>query len=111
MFQFLKYIPLLLKFKDVTEIYKDETGKDKPWYMSRTFLGSAIAFIFTCLAVFFGIVVDAATIQIVVDNTSTIISGLVAVYGIILTLIGQIKKKPVVKTEKCEDTTQDIKIP
>lgn len=103
MFQFLKYIPLLLKFKDVTEVYKEETGKDKPWYMSRTFLGSAIAFIFTCLAVFFGIVVDATTIQIVVDNASTVVSALVALYGIVLTIIGQIKKKPVVKVEKCDE--------
>ena len=107
MFSFLKYIPLLLRFKDVTEVFKEETGKDKPWYMSRTFLGSAIAFIFTCLAVFFGIVVDAGTIEIIVNNVSTIISGVVAVYGIILTLIGQIKKKPIVKIEKCDD----VKIP
>lgn len=103
MFQFLKYIPLLLKFKDVTEVYKEETGQDKPWYMSRTFLGSAIAFIFTCLAVFFGIVVDAGTIEIIVNNTSTIISAIVALYGIVMTLVGQIKKKPIVKVEKCED--------
>jgi hypothetical protein len=105
MFSFLKYIPLLLKFKDVTEVYKEETGQDKPWYLSRTFLGSAIAFIFTCLAVFFGIVVDAGTIQIVVDNISTIISAIVALYGIIMTFIGQIKKKPIVEkvVEKCDE--------
>jgi len=103
MFSFLKYIPLLLRFKDVTEVYKEETGENKPWYMSRTFLGSAIAFIFTCLAVFFGIVVDAGTIEIVVNNISTIISAIVALYGIIMTFIGQIKKKPIVKVEKCDD--------
>jgi hypothetical protein len=102
MFSFLKYIPLLLKFKDVTEVYKEETGKDKPWYLSRTFFGSAIAFIFSCLAVFFGLVVDATTIQIVVDNAYTISSAIVALYGIVMTFIGQIKKT-MPKAEKCDE--------
>lgn len=93
MFSWIKYIPLLLKFKDVTDVYKEETGEDKPWYLSRTFLGSAIAFISTCLTVFFGIVVDAGTVQIVVDNISTIIPAIIALYGIVMTFVGQIKKK------------------
>jgi hypothetical protein len=93
MFTFLKYIPLLLKFKDVTDVYKKETGENKPWYISRTFFGSAIAFIFTCLAVFFGLVVDANTVAIVADNAYTISSAIVALYGIIMTFVGQIKKK------------------
>jgi len=92
MFSWLKYIPLLLKFKDVADTYRKETGENKPWYLSRTFLGSAIAFIFTCLAVIFGITVDNETITVVVNQISTLIPAIIALYGIVMTIVGQITK-------------------
>lgn len=93
MFAFFKYLPLLLGLKDVANVYKQETGEDKPWYLSRTFLGSAIAFIFTCLAVFFGISYTGDDIEVIVNNIYTIITTCVALYGVVMTFVGQIKKK------------------
>lgn len=93
MFNFLKYLPLLLKLKDIAEVYKQETGENKPWYLSRTFVGSIIAFVFTCLTVFLGIEFDQGQITFLTDNISTMITTGIALYGVIMSFIGQIFKK------------------
>lgn len=94
MFTFLKYLPqVILAFKDVSDTYKEETGKDRPWYLSRTFLYSALCFVGTLVTIIFGVKLDEEQIKVVADNLPTIISGVIALVGAILSFIAQWKSK------------------
>lgn len=88
-----KYLISILKFKDITDTYKEETGSDKPWYLSRRFVGTVIAIIAGVLFASQGIVISETQIQLIVDGFITIIPALVSLYGIIMGVVGQIKKK------------------
>lgn len=88
-----KYLISILKFKDITDTYKEETGSDKPWYLSRRFIGTIIAIIAGVLFASQGIVISETQIQIIIDGFITIIPALVSLYGIIMGVVGQIKKK------------------
>ncbi len=88
-----KYLISILKFKDITDTYKEETGSDKPWYLSRRFIGTIIAIIAGVLFASQGIVISETQIQLIVDGFITIIPALVSLYGIIMGVVGQIKKK------------------
>ena len=88
-----KYLISILKFKDITDTYKEETGSDKPWYLSRRFIGTVIAIIAGVLFASQGIVISETQIQLIVDGFITIIPALVSLYGIIMGVVGQIKKK------------------
>jgi len=87
-----KYIGLILKFRDIANIYKEETGKNKEWWLSRTFIGSLVAFLSTIATVLWGVEFDEEGVKVIGDSIFQIISAAVAIYGIILTFIGQWKK-------------------
>lgn len=105
-----KYIGLILKFSDVSAIYKQEKGEGKSWWLSRTFIGSLIAFLATVVAVFFGIQISDGQVEVIVNSVSTIVPAVIALYGIVMTFIGQIKKKQdeTCKTEPTNQTPSDI---
>lgn len=88
-----KYLISILKFKDIADTYKEENGSDKPWYLSRRFIGTVIAIIAGVLFASQGIVISETQIQIIIDGFITIIPVLVSLYGIIMGVVGQIKKK------------------
>lgn len=94
-----KYIKLLLQWKDIRKIYREEYGKKKPWYASRRFVGLIILFIGAILKTFFDIYLPPETIESLTDNAvlvgtviDTIIPALVSIYGAITYIIGQVKK-------------------
>jgi len=94
-----KYIKLLLQWKDIRKIYKEEKGSEKPWFASRRFLGVVILFIGAILKTFFDIYLPPETISSLTDNAvllgtiiDTVIPVLVSLYGAITYIIGQIKK-------------------
>lgn len=92
MLTFLKYLPrILLGFKNVSDTYKAETGADRPWYLSRTFIFSALCFISTGITVVTGVKFDEETIKVVADNIPTIVSGVIALVGAVLSFIAQWK--------------------
>jgi hypothetical protein len=94
-----KYLKLLAQWKDVSKAYKEENGKDKPWYVSRRFFGVVVVFIGGALYTFFNITIDANTVTILADNVTTLggvireaVPAVVALYGAITGIIGALKK-------------------
>jgi len=97
MFKFLKYLPLIGKFDDISVAYKEETGKDRPAYLSRRFVGAIVALTGATLAVIFGVTLDANMIEEVTKNIETMVSAGITLYGIVLAVYGLLKKKKEVK--------------
>lgn len=94
MFVFLKYLPqILFSFKDVSDKYKEETGQGRPWYLSRTFIYSALCFIGTLVTIGTGMSIDPALISTIADNMPTLISSIVALVGAILSFVAQWKSQ------------------
>ena len=95
-----KYLKLLLRFKDVSKVYKEENfNKEKPWWLSRRFFGAVITFVGVLSVAFFGVDIDVATQNTLVDNVGIvaesldkIIPSIITLYGIILGIVGTIKK-------------------
>lgn len=77
----LKYIKLLAAWQDVSETYKAEQGKDRPFYLSRRFIGSVIGLLGLFLHVQFGISIDEATKISLIDNVEKLIPAGIIVYG------------------------------
>src|SRR3989304_10149004 len=72
----LKYLPLILKFKNISAVYQEETGQGKPFYMSRRFIGLVITVIFAIVTIWTGVAVgDAISFQIV-HNMRAVVRGL-----------------------------------
>jgi len=99
MFQIIKYIKLLMGFKDVRKIYQEENSADKPGWASRRFIGAGVIFAGVLLQNFFGVDLDAKTLGNLSDNFSTlagaaqvVIPAGVQIYGAALAVVGAVKK-------------------
>lgn len=90
---FLKYLPLLLKGKQVADVYRAETGAGKPIYLSRRFVGTVIVLIGAVASMYFGVSLDENIISSLTDNAVSVISAGVALYGVILGIVGIVKRK------------------
>lgn len=90
---FLKYLPAILKFRQVSTIYQEETGKDKPFYVSRRFIGAVITAIGAILSIYLGVKIDENLLSTLSDNVETLITAIVALYGLIMLIIGHIKRQ------------------
>lgn len=89
----LKFIPLILRGKSIAEAYKEEAGQGKPIYLSRRFMGLVLAFIGAIVSMYFGVTLDANILSTMSDSVVTVISAVVTLYGVILGIIGIIKRK------------------
>ena len=89
---FLKYLPLILKFKNISEVYQEETGQGKPFYMFRRFIGLVITVIFAIVTIWTGVTVDDAISLQIADNIVAVITAVITLYGVVLGIIGQVKK-------------------
>lgn len=94
----LKYLSLILRFRNVAEVYKEETGEGKPFYYSRRFIGLVITVIFAVVTMKTGIVLDDNLSALIADNVVSVITALVALYGVVLGIIGHFKRSK--KTDK-----------
>jgi len=102
MIEILKYLPkILFAFQDVSKQYKEETGEGRPWYLSRTFIFSALCFIGTIVTVVTGVTFDEAQIKTLADNAPTLISAIIAIVGAVMSFIAQAKRQP---TDTKKDT-------
>lgn len=90
---FLKFIPLILKGKNVADVYQEETGSGKPIYLSRRFVGTVIVLIGAGASMYFGVSLDENILSSLTDNVVSVISAGVALYGVILGIVGIIKRK------------------
>ncbi len=94
MFQYLKYLPkIIFGFKDVSDTYKAETGENRPWYLSRTFIYSLLCFLGTIATIATGITFDEEQIKAIADNTPSLITAIIAIVGAIMSFIAQAKSK------------------
>ena len=93
MFKFFKYILLILEFKNVAQAYAEETGKEKPFWLSRRFIGAVITACGAAATVYFGITVPQDTLSEIATTIETILSAAVTLYGLALTVVGLIKKR------------------
>jgi uncharacterized membrane protein YidH (DUF202 family) len=113
MLKFLKYIPLVAMGKNVSTAYKEETGKERPAYLSRRFIGAALALAGGIAAVQFGIKIDDNIIASVTDNLDKLIAAGIALYGAIVLIIGIFKKQktPAIEKTQAVPATPEAKEP
>lgn len=79
----LKYLPAVLRWKDVTEEIQSQTGQDKPFYLRQRFWGlTGIAGSVT-LSSALGIEVDRAAVNQAIDAMNTLSQALNQIYLIV----------------------------
>jgi len=93
MFNFFKYLPLFLSLHDLSKIYKEEVGAERPFYLSARFRGAVVSTLSLILFFTLGIDIDKDILQQIVDNTVNIIPLVSAVYGCVITVLGVIRAK------------------
>jgi hypothetical protein len=93
MFKWLKYLPLAALGKNVSEAYKEETGKERPAYLSRRVIGAALVLAGGFTAIQSGVQIDANILNSITDSLDKIIAAGITLYGTIIFLIGLFKRK------------------
>lgn len=96
----LKFLPLLLKGKDIFDAYEEENNKKKPFWMSRRFVGAVFVMISAGLAIHSGVTIDPTDIEHITDQTMTFMQSVevflsagFGLYGSTLATVGTIKRK------------------
>lgn len=92
MFNLVKYLPLVALGKDVSASYQESTGQDRPKYLSRRFVGSAIALIGGFLAIHFGVQIDKESLMSVADSVEKIVAASMTLWGVVVGIIGIFKR-------------------
>ena len=93
MFSWLKYLPLLLKMRDISNVYEEEKGQNKPWYLSRRFFGVVIIAIFAFLSIQFGFDMSALSPDVIANHIVNAVQALIGLYGIVMVIVGYFKRK------------------
>jgi len=96
MFSFFKFLPLVMMFKDVTaamQAAKKDATADRPWFLSRRFVGAVMMVVFAAISIASGVTLDANVVNSITDSTFTMLSSGGALYGLVLLIIGAIKAK------------------
>lgn len=89
----MKYLKMLLKLKSVAEVYQEEKGTGKPWYLSRRLIGVvllAAAYGANQLA---GIIIPDEMVNSLAGYVSDAIEVAIGLYGAIMVIVGQIKRQ------------------
>lgn len=94
MMNFLKFLPLVLRFKDIYEAYRNEVGEGRPWYLARRFIGVVMATIGAGVAIFSGVTLDSGVLDSITESILSLIGSGVTLYGLILTVVGIVRRKP-----------------
>jgi hypothetical protein len=89
----IKYIKLLGMFKNIQTAYEEETGKARPAYLSRRFVGAVIILIGGILSLHFGIKIDETLLADITGNTEKLIAAAILIYGGIMEIVGIIKRE------------------
>lgn len=98
--QILKYIKLILSFRQVAEAYKDDNGKDKPVVLSRRLFGVAFTVLAGVVATVTGVELSPVSLDMLADSTKGLTDAVqvawphvLGAYGAIMAVVGQIKKE------------------
>jgi hypothetical protein len=90
MFKLIKYWGLIMRLRDVNDIYQAEKQQGKPWYLSRRFVGSVVTLVGLGLSVHYGVSLDEKSLQAIADNILSVITAGVTLYGLIMTIVGAV---------------------
>jgi hypothetical protein len=93
MFNLLKYLKVIMMLKDVQEAYKEDTGKDRPWYMSRKFVGSVLATAGAAVGTYYGIEIsETDVIEPLADQLMIVAGAVTGLYGAGMVIVSAAKK-------------------
>jgi hypothetical protein len=88
----IKYLPMIFRLKQVSDKYKAETGAvKKPFYLKRRFWGVVVCLVAELLrrkGVDIGI--DQ---EILTNNIMQVIQGVLYLYGVIMVVVGQLGRE------------------
>ena len=106
----LKYLKLILTFRQVAKEYAKDNGKDKPLVLSRRFFGVLITSLGGIVMALTGADIAPSELSKFADGTSGIWQTLnatwphlIALYGVIMGVVGQVKRKPKMYTDLLDD--------
>lgn len=89
MLRILKFLPLLMMLKDITDAWQKSTGDpNKPAWASKTFLGAVLALVGAAVGIGFGVVIPPEVLDLMAGNGEALIGSGIALYGSIMTLKG-----------------------
>lgn len=89
----LKYYPLVALGKNVTNEWESAHQEDRPFYLSRRFTGAALMLIAGFLGIHYGVKIDETLINQISDNLQTAITAAVTVWGLIIEVVGIVKRE------------------
>lgn len=96
-FTLLKWLPALLKGKDVAEAYKAETGKDKPVIISKRFIGAIVILASVAVSIQYGVTIDQDVLDKLTGSLTDLATVGTGLYGLIMVIKGVFdakKRKP-----------------
>lgn len=93
MFKIFKYLKLLGRFRDIEDVYKEETGKTRPAYLARRFLGAVVVFIGAVLCLQFDVKIDENILTNITESIEKIIATCFVLYGLVMEIVGIVKRK------------------
>lgn len=88
----LKYIWILLTFRQVAEAYEAEKGKEKPFYLTRRFIGALVLVGTTAVTQFLGVELEFDR-ENLLNNIELITASGSAIYGTVLAIVGQLRRR------------------
>ena len=89
----IKYFPLVALGQSVAKEFREAEGEKIPFYLHRRALGSIILLVSGFLAIHFGIQIDESILTQLTDNLQAAITAGMALWGIVLQVIGTIKRQ------------------
>src|SRR3990167_677880 len=93
MFKLLKFVPLVALGKDVRASVNEESGKDRPFWLSRRFVGAVRTLIAGFCAIQFGVKLDAETLTKLTDNITQLATVVMTLWGLVVTVIGYFRRE------------------
>jgi len=89
----IAYLKLFGMFKNINQVYREETGKDRPPYLSRRFIGMVILLAGAVLSLHFGTQIDQNILEQIIDNLDKVISAGMVIYGLVMGIVGILKRE------------------
>lgn len=89
----IKYFKLFGLFKNVQKSYKEETGKDRPAYLSRRFIGAVIIVGGAVLSLELGVKIDESLLTDITNSIEKIVAAGIVLYGLVMEIVGIVKRK------------------
>jgi hypothetical protein len=94
MAKYWRYLKVLLTFRDVTRIYREDTGESTPGWMSRRFWGGVVLMVTLALKNF-GTEIDSIQADLWVDTLYNAATGLISAYGVVMVIVGGFRRLPI----------------